>query len=242
MEQASSAGGKINLERGDTGLKDPVLTNSGPTGSGPKSSSSQGPGAPASVVTKRLKASVKPIVFFAALAPFIYLVFELFTGGLGPNPIDSLTDSTGTLAIRMLLISLALTPLRFLLKQTWPLRLRRMLGLFAFFYASLHAIIYWVLDQQLDLALVWDDLEKRPYIMAGTTAFLLLLPLAVTSTRKMVKRLGRRWSALHRGVYLASTAAVVHYVWLAKGDLVEPLIYLGILIFLLGFRFVKVLK
>ena len=195
-----------------------------------------------SSVSRRLKGSVKPVVFLAALTPFIYLVVELFTGGLGPNPIDSLTDSTGTLAIRMLLISLALTPLRYLLKQTWPLRLRRMLGLFAFFYAMLHAIIYWVLDQQLDMALVWDDLAKRPYILAGTTAFILLLPLAVTSTRGMVKRLGRRWSALHRGVYLASTAAVVHYVWLAKGDLIEPLVYLGILIFLLGYRFVRLLK
>ena len=183
----------------------------------------------------------KPAVFLAALTPFLYLLWALFTGGLGPNPIDSLTDQTGTLAIRMLLISLALTPLRYLLKQTWPLRYRRMLGLFAFFYASLHVSVYMVLDQQLSLHFILEDLVKRPYILAGTTAFLLLLPLAITSTRKMVKRLGRRWSLLHRGVYLASTAAVVHYVWLAKGDLLEPFVYLAILMVLFSYRLIKAL-
>ena len=192
----------------------------------------------ATVFVKKL---AKPAVFLAALTPFIYLVWALMTGGLGPNPIDSLTNQTGTLAIRMLLISLALTPLRYLLKQTWPLRFRRMLGLFAFFYACLHVLIYLVLDQQLSLHFILEDLVKRPYILAGTTAFLLLLPLAITSTRKMVKRLGRRWSLLHRGVYLASTAAVVHYVWLAKGDLLEPFVYLTILMVLFSYRLVKTL-
>ena len=192
----------------------------------------------AAVYAKKL---AKPAVFLAALTPFIYLVWALMTGGLGPNPVDSLTNQTGTLAIRMLLISLALTPLRYLLKQTWPLRYRRMLGLFAFFYASLHVLIYLVLDQQLSLHFILEDLVKRPYILAGTTAFLLLLPLAITSTRKMVKRLGRRWSLLHRGVYLASTAAVVHYVWLAKGDLLEPFVYLAILMVLFSYRLVKAL-
>ena len=184
----------------------------------------------------------KPLVFSAALAPFIYLVWTLLTGGLGPNPIDMLTDNTGTLAIRMLLISLCVTPLRYLLKQTWPLRFRRMLGLFAFFYAFLHVSIYMVLDQQLDISLIWEDLAERPYILAGTVAFLLLLPLAITSTRKMVRRLGKRWTLLHRGVYLASTAAVIHYVWLAKGDLIEPFVYLGLLMLLLGYRFVNILR
>lgn len=185
---------------------------------------------------------VKPIVFVLALTPFIYLVQALLSGSLGPNPIDALTDITGTLAIRMLLISLSLTPLRWLLKATWPVRLRRMLGLFAFFYATLHVSIYLGLDQQLDLAAIWDDLAERPYILAGTVAFLILIPLAVTSTRAMVRRLGRRWSSLHRGVYLAGTAAVVHYVWLAKGDLVEPLVYLAVLLILFAYRFVKLLR
>lgn len=185
---------------------------------------------------------VKPVVFTLALAPFAYLVQALFSGALGPNPIDTLTDITGTLAIRMLMISLSLTPLRWLLKATWPLRLRRMLGLFAFFYVILHVSIYVGLDQQLDLAAIWDDLAERPYILAGTVAFLILIPLAATSTRAMMRRLGKRWSSLHRGIYLAGTAAVVHYVWLAKGDLVEPLVYLAVLLVLLAWRLIKLLR
>ncbi|MBX2884466.1 MAG: sulfoxide reductase heme-binding subunit YedZ [Granulosicoccus sp.] len=189
-----------------------------------------------------LLAGSKPLVFLAALTPFLYLVHALLDSQLGPNPIDTLTDHTGTLAIRFLLISLALTPLRYLLKNTWPLRFRRMLGLFAFFYSLLHVSIYWFLDQQLDLSAIVEDLFERPYIMAGSVAFLVLIPLAFTSTRKMVRRLGRRWSLLHRGVYLASTAAVIHYVWLAKGDLIEPYIYLTILLALLSFRLVRLMK
>lgn len=187
------------------------------------------------------KKLIKPLVFLAALTPFILLVQALLTNQLGPNPIDILTDRTGTLAIRMLLISLALTPLRYALKHTWPLRFRRMLGLFAFFYASLHICVYFVLDQQLDMTLIWEDLAERPYILAGTTAFLLLLPLALTSTRKMVRRLGKRWSVLHRAVYIASCAAVVHYVWLAKGDLLEPFVYLFILMGLLAYRLLRLI-
>ncbi|NND90469.1 MAG: sulfoxide reductase heme-binding subunit YedZ [Granulosicoccus sp.] len=185
---------------------------------------------------------LKPVVFVLALTPFVYLLHALFTGALGPNPIESLTDQTGTLAIRLLLISLSLTPLRWLLKDTWPIRLRRMLGLFAFFYAVLHVSIYLFLDQQLDLAAIWEDLSERPYIVAGTLAFLILVPLAATSTRKMVRRLGRRWSILHRGVYLAGAAAVVHYVWLAKGDLLEPLVYLALLLGLFTMRFMRLLR
>lgn len=185
---------------------------------------------------------LKVLVFLAALTPFVSLVQSLLTGQLGPNPIDPLTDQTGTYAIRFLLISLALTPLRFLIKQTWPLRFRRMMGLFAFFYAFLHVTVYTVLDQQLDLADIWDDLAERPYILAGTTAFLLLLPLAVTSTKKMVRRLGQRWLLLHRAVYIASLAAVVHYVWLAKGDIVEPFVYLALLMILFSFRLVRLMR
>lgn len=177
-----------------------------------------------------------------ALAPFVYILHALFTDQLGPNPIDTLTDQTGTLAIRMLLISLALTPLRHVLKSTWPLRFRRMLGLFAFFYALLHVTVYLALDQQFDPGAIWEDLAERPYIMAGTLAFLLLLPLAVTSTRKMVKRLGRRWTLLHRSVYIAAAAVIVHYVWLAKGDLIEPFVYLGILLLLFSYRLLKTIR
>ena len=171
----------------------------------------------------------------------MYLLQALLAGDMGPNPIDTLTDQTGTLAIRMLLISLALTPLRYVLKNTWPLRFRRMVGLFAFFYAALHVSIYLLLDQQFNLSDIVADLAERPYILAGTVAFLLLLPLAATSTSKMVKRLGKRWLMLHRVVYIAASAAVIHYVWLAKGDLLEPLVYLVLLMILLGYRFVRLL-
>ena len=184
----------------------------------------------------------KPVVFFLALLPFLLLVLSLLTGQLGPNPIDTLTDQTGTLAIRMLLISLMLTPLRWLLKNTWPIRFRRMMGLFAFFYAALHVTTYFALDQQFDLAAIGSDLLERPYIMAGTVAFLILLPLAITSNRRMVKRLGARWLSLHRWVYIAGAAVVVHYVWLAKGDLIEPFVYLALLIVLFSHRLVKMMR
>lgn len=185
------------------------------------------------------KKLVKPVVFVAALTPFLALVNALLTDQLGPNPIEALTDHTGTLAIRFLLISLALTPLRWVLKNSWPVKLRRMLGLFAFFYAALHVSVYLLLDQQLDWLAIGQDLLERPYILAGTVSLVVLLPLAITSTKKMARRLGRRWSKLHRYVYIAATAAVIHYVWLAKGDLLEPFVYLAILMFLLSFRLVK---
>jgi len=182
----------------------------------------------------------KLVVFFSALVPFILLLQTLLTGQLGPNPIDTLTDKTGTLAIRFLLISLALTPLRLLLKATWPIRLRRMLGLFAFFYAALHVSIYFGLDQQLDFAAIWEDLAERPYVLAGTVAFLILITLAITSPKAMVRRLGgKRWASLHRWVYIAGTAAVAHYVWLAKGDLIEPFVYLWVLLVFFSYRLVK---
>lgn len=181
-------------------------------------------------------------VFLCALAPFLLLVQSVLTGQLGANPIDTLTDQTGELAIRFLLISLAVTPLRWMLNKTWPIRLRRMLGLFAFFYASLHVSVYFGLDQQLDLAAIWEDLVERPFIMAGTVAFTILIPLAITSNKKLTRRLGKRWLSLHRWIYIAGSAAVIHYVWLAKGDLIEPIVYLVILLMLLSYRLVKVLK
>lgn len=187
------------------------------------------------------QALLKVVVFISALLPFLLLVQALLAGHLGPNPIDELTDQTGTLAIRFLLISLALTPLRYLLRNTWPLRFRRMMGLFAFFYALLHVTIYVGLDQQLDLAAIWEDLAERPYIVAGTTAFVILVPLAVTSPKAMVRRMGKRWLSLHRWVYIAATAAVVHFVWLAKGDLIEPFVYLWILLVFFSFRVLKTL-
>lgn len=184
----------------------------------------------------------KSAVFVVSLLPFIYLVYALLSNNLGANPVDALTDYTGTITMRFLLVSLSLTPLRWLLKKSWPLRLRRMLGLYAFFYASVHFLIYALLDQQLDLAAIGADIAERPYVLAGTIALLLLLPLAVTSTRGWVRRLGKRWQLLHRSVYLAATAAVVHYVWLAKGDLIEPFVYLAVLFVLLAWRLLQLMK
>ena len=185
---------------------------------------------------------LKPLVFTAALIPLASLVFALLTGKLGPNPIEVLTDETGEWALRFIILGLVLTPLRLWLKKPWPVQLRRMIGLFAFFYATVHLSIYLFLDQQLDLKAIMADLFERPYITAGSTAFLILLPLAVTSNRSMVKRLGKKWQALHRWVYIAACAAVVHYVWLAKGDRIEPYVYLAIVMALLIVRLKRALN
>ena len=185
---------------------------------------------------------LKPLVFALSLAPFAALVQGVLAGTLGPDPVEALTDHTGTLATRFLLLSLAVTPLRWLLKDVWPLRLRRMLGLFAFFYAVLHVSVYAVLDRELDLSLVIEDLTRRPYVTAGFLAFAILVPLAATSTHAIARRLGRRWSSLHRWVYIAAAAAIVHGVLLAKGRVLEPFVYLGVLAALLIWRLVRMTK
>ncbi len=185
---------------------------------------------------------LKPLVFLVALIPLVSLVYSLLTGQLGPNPIEVLTDETGEWALRFIVLGLLLTPLRIWLKKPWPVQLRRMIGLFAFFYVVVHFSIYLFLDQQLDLAAIIADVIERPYITAGTVAFLILIPLAITSNRRMVKRLGKKWQSLHRWVYIAACAAVVHYVWLAKGDRIEPFVYLAIVMFLLVVRLKRVIS
>jgi len=179
---------------------------------------------------------LKPSVFLLLLLPFVWLIYALLTGQLGANPIEAITAFTGEWALRILLLSLAMTPLRMIVKKPWPIRLRRMVGLFAFFYVLTHLLTYLLLDQQFDLSAIVSDLFERPYIAAGTVAFLILVPLAITSTKGMMKRLGKRWQSLHRLVYIAATAALVHYVWLTKGDQVEPLVYLMVLFALMLFR------
>jgi len=129
-----------------------------------------------------------------------------------------------------------MTPMRLLIKKPWPIRLRRMIGLFAFFYVITHLSTYLALDQQFDVGAILADILERPYITAGTLAFLIMIPLAVTSTKGMMKRLGKRWTSLHRLVYVAATAAIAHYVWLTRGDQLEPLIYLLVLFVLLLLR------
>jgi len=188
-----------------------------------------------------MKLLLKPVVFVMLMAPTIWMIYALFTNQLGANPIEAITDFTGEWALRILLLSLAMTPLRMLIKKPWPIRVRRMVGLFAFFYVVLHLATYLVLDQQFDIGAILSDILERPYITAGTLAFLILIPLAMTSTKGMMKRLGKRWSTLHRLVYVAATAAIVHYVWLTRGDQLEPLIYLLVLFGLMLFRVKKLI-
>ena len=171
-----------------------------------------------------------------ALWPLLTLVRGVRSDTLGADPVAALTHATGDWALRLLLLGLAMTPLRRLLGQPWPIRFRRLIGLYAFFYACLHLAIYLVLDLQGYWTQIFEDIVKRPYITVGFTAWLLLLPMAITSTRGWMRRLGRRWGQLHRLVYVAGGLAVLHFLWLVKSDLREPLIYAGVLALLLGLR------
>lgn len=177
-------------------------------------------------------------LFLLCLYPLARLSALAWTGGLGANPIEFITRSLGTWTLIALLLTLAVTPVRRLSGHGALLRYRRMLGLFAFFYAALHLLSYLWLDQFFDWAAVLKDILKRPFITFGMAAFLLLLPLALTSTKAAMRRLGRNWQRLHRLVYPAAIGAVLHYVWLVKKDLTQPLIYAGVLAFLLGLRIV----
>lgn len=183
-----------------------------------------------------LRYGLKPAVFVLLLLPAVLLVAGLIRGTLGADPVAALLWQTGLWALRLLLASLAVTPLQRLTGWRWPIRFRRQLGLFAFFYACLHLAVYAVFDRSLDLAAVWEDIVERPFITVGALAFLLLVPLAATSTRAAVRRLGPRWQQLHRLVYLAAGLAVLHYLWLVKADLRPPLIYVAILAALLLLR------
>lgn len=170
------------------------------------------------------------------LLPLARLAVLGTTGGLGANPIEFITRSTGTWALVGLLVTLSITPVRRLTGWAQLARFRRMLGLFAFFYACLHFTTYIWLDQFFDLSAIGRDIVKRPFITLGFAAFVLLIPLALTSTRSMMQRLGRRWQTLHRLVYLTAILGVLHYLWLVKRDMSEPLIYAGILAALLILR------
>jgi sulfoxide reductase heme-binding subunit YedZ len=176
-------------------------------------------------------------VWLAALAPLAYLGGCVVTGRLGANPIDFVTDTLGDWTLRILLASLAMTPLRIVTGQAWPVTLRRLLGLFAFAYAVLHFAVWVVLDFFFDWRLMLADVVDRPYITVGMTALLLLVPLAATSTSGMVKRLGgRAWRRLHRLAYVAAVLGVLHYLWLAKVGVHTPWIYAAVLAVLLGIR------
>ncbi len=193
-------------------------------------------------LSKKSWALIKIIIFLLSLSPFFLLVSATIQDQLGANPIQTLHFSLGDWALRFVCIGLALTPLKKLLKQSWPVRFRRMLGLFAFFYASLHFLVYIVLDLSLSWEAFVDEVPKSPYILVGLFTFLLLTPLALTSTKAMQKRLGKRWIQLHKLVYLAAISAVIHYLWLVKSDLGEPLLYATVLFILLSSRLFLHLK
>ncbi len=176
----------------------------------------------------------KPIVFLLLSLPLVGMVTAGFMGELGANPVEKLTHETGEWALRLLIAALAITPLRKLTRLIWLARLRRMLGLYAFFYVSLHFLTYLWLDQFFDFDAIIEDIVKRPYITIGFTGVLVLIPLAVTSTNAMVKRLGgKRWQALHRLAYAAGILGCLHYLWLVKADYTEPAIYSAVLAVLL---------
>ena len=181
-------------------------------------------------------ALLKAALFVLALVPAARLVAGVATDDLGANPIEYITHWTGDWALACLVASLAVTPIRRLTGWHGIIRVRRMLGLFAFFYATLHFTTWFLFDHTLDPASMVEDVLKRPYITVGMTAFLLMLPLAVTSNAAMIRRLGRRWQALHRLAYVAAVAAVVHFWWLVKADLTEPKRWAAALAVLLGVR------
>ena len=175
-------------------------------------------------------------VALLCLLPLLRLVGLGFSGELGANPIEFITRSTGTWTLVGLLVTLSVTPLRRLTGRAGLVRYRRMLGLFTYFYACLHFVIYVWLDQFFDPAAIARDIVKRPFITVGFTAFVLLLPLAMTSTHAMMRRLGRHWQQLHRLIYVIALLGVIHFMWLVKKDLTEPLIFGAMLALLLALR------
>lgn len=179
---------------------------------------------------------LKALAHALALLPLAAMLRGIWLDDLGADPVAALTHATGDWALRLLLLGLALTPLRRLTGQAWPIRFRRLVGLYAFFYACLHLAVFLVLDLGGYWTQVFEDIVKRPYITVGFAAWLLLVPLALTSTKGWMKRLGRRWAQLHRAVYAVGVLAVLHFLWLVKSDLREPLVYAGILALLLGMR------
>ena len=178
----------------------------------------------------------RALVFLICLIPFLKLGWDALRGDLTANPIEDLTHRTGWWALTLLMVTLAITPLRRLTGWNRAIEYRRMLGLFAFFYACLHVSIYFGLDQLLSFEYILEDIAERPYITVGFTAWLLLIPLALTSTRGWIRRLGKRWQRLHRLIYVSAALGVLHFLWLVKADVREPLIFAAILGILMAFR------
>jgi sulfoxide reductase heme-binding subunit YedZ len=184
---------------------------------------------------------LKPVIFAACVVPLARLEWKALNSALGANPIQVITFSTGTWTLVFLLVTLSITPLRKLTKLYWLIQYRRMLGLFAFFYGCLHFLTYIWLDQFFDLHCIYKDVWKRPFITAGFTAFVLMIPLAATSTQWAIRKLGKRWQALHRLIYVSAIAGVVHYIRLVKKDVRTPIIFATVLGALFLYRIVILL-
>lgn len=186
--------------------------------------------------TKRIVVGLKLALWLGALAPAAWLVVGLLQGRLGPNPIETLTLVTGMTALVLLLVTLAISPLRRLTGWNPLIRLRRPLGLFAFFYVLCHFSVWFVFDMVFNWRWMIEDIAERPYITIGFAAFLLLIPLAVTSTRGWIRRLGKRWTKLHRLAYVATGLGVLHYYWVVKADTRLPIVFAVVLVILLVAR------
>ena len=195
---------------------------------------------PSTFVVRRV---LKPALFVLCLLPLASLVWRAFGiagTDLGANPVEKIQDTLGQWGLRMLLITLAITPLRDWFNAAWLIQLRRMLGVYAFCYVLMHFLTWLILDQDLYWAGILPDIARRPFITIGFLALLMLIPLAVTSTNGMMRRLGRRWKTLHRLIYLIVLLGIWHYYWQVKADVREPLFYLAIALLLLGWRAWKI--
>jgi len=188
-------------------------------------------------VTQWTRRVGKPVVFLAGLGPFLWLVYNAFFGDLGVNPVETITNTTGLWTLRLLVVTILVTPLRWVTGFNPVIQFRRMIGLFAFFYGALHFMTYFVLDLSFMFDGLWEDVVKRPYITVGFTAFVLMLPLAITSTQGWIRRMGgKKWNLLHKLVYVSAVLGVLHYVWKVKVDEPTPYIYGAIVAVLLAAR------
>ena len=188
------------------------------------------------ISNKNISYLVKPAFFLLCLIPFGLLIYSALTDNLGVNPVETLTHETGEWALRFLLFTLCITPLRRLTHANWLIKLRRMLGLFAFFYAVLHFITYVWLDQFFDWQEILIDIPKRPFITIGFVSLVLLIPLVITSTNAMQRRLKKKWLMLHKLIYVIPMLVVIHFIWSLKADYSEPLFYTFIFLVLMSMR------
>ena len=187
--------------------------------------------------TQRRRWVFKPSVWLICLAPFALLVYDGFTDNLTANPIEKITNTTGIWTLRLIVATLAITPLRWFTGINQLINYRRLIGLFAFFYGCLHFTTFFLFDHQFDISGMWQDVLKRPYITAGFVAFVLMIPLAITSTTGWIRRMGgKNWNLLHKAIYITALAGVLHYFWKVKLDATNPVYYGLVVAALLGFR------